>query len=164
MVSAEPMIALRAAFTADAARPTRRSAGYRNWYVVPGRIGATLADLAASAEATEVLHAAAATLNALADPERSARATVDATLARLDAAVAAADGDAVPAAQRLSAHLHLAAARRPNDRLHVRPADLRTRVRVAVDGLRDHIDRHSLRCGTPCASVSPWCWRACWGA
>ncbi|MEH3142305.1 MAG: FUSC family protein [Mycobacterium kyogaense] len=143
VASAEPMIALRAAFTADAARPTRRTAGYRNWYVVPGRIGASLADVAAGAETTDVLHAAAATLNALADPDRSARDSVDTALAKLDAAVAASKGDAAPAAQRLSAHLHLAAARRPNDRLHVRPADLWTRVRMAVNGLRDHIDRHS---------------------
>lgn len=141
--STEPMIALRAAFTADTAHPTRRSAGYRNWYVVPGRIGASLADLGASGGAADVLHATAATLTALADPDRSARAAVDAALHRLDAAVAAAGDDAQAAAQRLSTYLHLAATRRPNDRLHATPADLRTRVQWASADLRDRIDRHS---------------------
>ncbi|MHA0287452.1 FUSC family protein [Mycobacterium sp. C3-094] len=142
VASTEPMVALRAAFIADTAQPKRRSAGYRNWYLVPGRIGSSMADVAASAGATDVLHAAAATLTALADPDRAARGNVDAALRRLDAAVAAM-GDGAPAAQRLSAHLHLAAARRPNDGLHVRPADLRARVRVALERLRTGVDRHS---------------------
>lgn len=143
VASAEPMIALRAAFTADTAHPRRRSAGYRNWYVVPGRIGASLADVAAGAGATEVLHAAAATLTALADPDRSAGAAVDAALQRLDAAVAALGDGAQPAAQRLSAHLHFAAGRRPYERLHATPADLWARARTAVERVRDGIDRHS---------------------
>ncbi|MBX7455113.1 FUSC family protein [Mycolicibacterium sp. 3033] len=143
VASAEPMIALRAAFIADTAPPKRRSAGYRNWYLVPGRIGSSLADVAASAGTTDVLHAAAATLTALADSDRTARGAVDAALRRLDAAAAGTDGGARPAAHRLSAHLHLAALRRPNDGLHVRPADLRARVRVTVARLRDDVDRHS---------------------
>ncbi|TRW82433.1 FUSC family protein [Mycolicibacterium sp. 018/SC-01/001] len=143
VASAEPMMALRAAFAADTAQPRRRSAGYRNWYVVPARIGATLSDLSAGAQTTEILHAAAATLTALADADRSARPALDAALQDLDAAVATAGDTDRAAAQRLSAYLHLAAARRPHDGLRVRPADLRTRVRARLEGLRERVDRHS---------------------
>ncbi|MEW5809910.1 MAG: FUSC family protein [Actinomycetota bacterium] len=143
VASAESMIALRAAFLSDTAHPRRRSAGYRNWYVMPERIGASLTDLATSADATDVLRAAADTLGALADTDRSARATVDEALNRLDIAIAAAGDEIGPAAQRLSSYLHQAAARRPGEGLRVGRAEVRSQVRAAVEGLRDRIDRHS---------------------
>ncbi|MCV7069755.1 hypothetical protein H7H73_03820, partial [Mycobacterium rufum] len=81
---------------------------------------------------------------------RAAREAADAALRRLDDAVAVLPAADIAAGQRLSAHLHEAAAMRLGDfvpsspdALRVRRPDLRTSGRAAVSHLRAEIDRHS---------------------
>ncbi|WP_264061230.1 FUSC family protein [Mycolicibacterium psychrotolerans] len=147
---ADSMIALRAVFTPATGPATRHPADYRRWYLLPERIGTALTDVAETADAAEVLTAAADTLTAVADPRRAAREAADEALRRLDDAVAQLPAADAAAGQRLSAHLHEAAAMRLGDfvpsspdALRVRRPDLRTSGRAAVSQLRAEIDRHS---------------------
>lgn len=150
LAHADSMIALRAVFTTATGPTTRHPADYRRWYLLPERIGTALTDVADAADSAGILTAAADTLTAVADHRRAAREAADAALRRLDDAVAVLPAADIAAGQRLSAHLHEAAAMRLGDfvpsspdALRVRRPDLRTSGRAAVSHLRAEIDRHS---------------------
>ena len=153
-VDTEPLIRLRAAFTLiDGRQVRRRPSEYRDWYGLPERIATTLSGLAGRPGLTSVLAAAADTMAAVAETGRSARADADATIRRLDVAVAEAaestDSDSA-LVHRLAIQLHEAVAIRLGDFVpsspdvlrHRRP-ELRTTVRSAAHLILSHLNRHS---------------------
>lgn len=161
-VHAEPLIALREAFTLTDAQAGRRPAEYRSWYGLPERIAATLAGVAdrpgRSPEVDAVLNAAAGTLRAAAGASRAAQADAVAVLSRLDGAVGAVAGAESALVQRFSAQLHEAVAIRLGDFLpstpdvvRLRRPELRVSLRSAIDVMRGHLDwqspvlRHAVR-------------------
>ena len=148
-VDPEPLISLRAAFTAADVQAKRHTADYRSWYGLPERIAATLAELdgvAADARPREVLDAVADTLAAVAETRRSARADAEAAISRLDAAV---DSES-PVVHRLTRLVHEAVAIRLGEFLpsspeavRLRRPEVRTSVRSALALMRGHLNRHS---------------------
>ncbi|MGB1225745.1 MAG: FUSC family protein, partial [Mycobacterium sp.] len=139
-VDTEPLIRLRAAFTLiDGRQVRRRPSEYRDWYGLPERIATTLSGLAGRPGLTSVLAAAADTMAAVAETGRSARADADATIRRLDVAVAESTESDSALVHRLAIQLHEAVAIRLGDFVpsspdvlrHRRP-ELRTTVRSAA--------------------------------
>ncbi len=156
-VDTEPLIRLRAAFTLiDGRQVRRRPSEYRDWYGLPERIAATLSGLAGRPGLTSVLAAAADTMAAVAETGRSARADADATIRRLDVAVAestesteSTESDSA-LVHRLAIQLHEAVAIRLGDFvpsspdvLRRRRPELRTTVRSAAHLILSHLNRHS---------------------
>ena len=108
-----PLTWLREAFTDT--QSTHRPKAYRGGYQLPERITATLSELAggqADDAVSQMLTAAAAFLDAIADHRHTARRDAEHALIRVDAAVALVSGPEATAAQRFSQQLHEAAVSR----------------------------------------------------
>lgn len=149
-VAAEPLIALRAAFTPADGQTRRRPAEYRDWYGLPERIAVSLSEMAGKPVLAGVLAAAADTLAAVAETRRSTHRDADAAIRRLDSASGALDGSESVVVQRLSTQLHEAVAIRLGDFapsspdvIRLRRPELRTSVRSAVDLMRRQLTWHS---------------------
>ena len=165
-VDTEPLIELRAAFTPIDGQGTR-PARYRDWYRRPERIATALNSMAGRPSLANVLAAAADTLAAIAQTGRSARSDADATIRRLDTAVADVAGPDAVLARRLSIQLHEAVAIRLGDfvpsspdALRVRRPELRTSARSVLNLMRSHLNlrspvfRHAVRLGVAVAAGS----------
>ena len=162
-----PLIWLREAFTLTGSQAKRRPPAYRGWYGLPERITVTLSALRGSAKkagtpgdaaVSDMLIAAAESLDAIADHRRTARPDAERALERVDAAVAAVSGPNTAVAQRLSEQLREAAALRfeqwmpgPERVGQLRRPDLTSSLRSATEVVRGHLTwtstilRHAVR-------------------
>ena len=148
-VDPEPLISLRAAFTAADGQAKRHTPDYRSWYGLPERIAATLAEVdgaPADRRPREVLEAAADALAAVADTRRNARADAELAISRLDAA----PNYESHAVQRLTRLLQEAVVIRLGEFLPSSPKavrlgrpEVRTSLRSALALMRGHLTRRS---------------------
>jgi uncharacterized membrane protein YccC len=112
-VDESPMTWLREAFTDT--QSTHRPKAYRGGYQLPERITSTLSELRggrADDAVSQMLTAAAAFLDAIADHSHTARRDAEHALIRVDAAVALVGEAEAATAQRFSQRLHEAAVTR----------------------------------------------------
>ncbi len=109
-VDSSQLLECKEAFSATETPSGRRSPAYRDWHALPDQIAKTLMALRGKAEGSEavgdLLTAAADMLAAIAAQTRTARRDAEYALKGVDAAVAAAETQDAPVAQRLSRQLH----------------------------------------------------------
>jgi uncharacterized membrane protein YccC len=150
-VDVAPMTSLRDAFVDSQA--SRRPEAYHGGYRLPERIMATLHAVRGTGDGEQetvrqMLSAAAALLEAVADHSLTARRDVKSALSELDNAVVAITGSKSAAAQRFSQQLHEAAESRFPD---IRRPDIISPFRAAAAVVRGHLTwtspilRHAVR-------------------
>jgi uncharacterized membrane protein YccC len=158
-VDSSQLLECKEAFSATETPSGRRSPAYRDWHALPDQIAKTLMALRGKAEGSEpvgdLLTAAADMLAAIAAQTRTARRDAEYALKGVDAAVAAAETQDAPVAQRLSRQLHRADALRFGRR-HL--SDWTEAFKTAFGVARGHltltspISRHAVRLAGAAAS------------
>jgi uncharacterized membrane protein YccC len=138
-VDESPLTWLREAFTDTQA--TQRPKAYHGGYQLPERITATLSELRGGQAGTEdavsqMLTAAAAFLDAIADHSHAARRDAEHALIRVDAAVALVPEAEAATAQRFSQQLHEAAVSRFGE---VRGVDFIGTLQWAAETVSGHL-------------------------
>ncbi|HET6731469.1 FUSC family protein [Mycobacterium sp.] len=148
-VDVAPLVSLREAFVDSQA--SRRPKAYHGGYRLPERITATLSALRGGPggeSGSQLLTAAAAFLDAVADHSHTARRDAEQALDRVDTTVAAISGPEAAVAQRFSQQLHEAATVRFGELRH---PDLVGSLRAAAIQVRGHLTwtspvlRHAVR-------------------
>lgn len=148
-VDVAPLISLREAFVDSQA--SRRPMAYHGGYRLPERITATLSALRGGPggeSGSQLLTAAAASLDAVADHSHTARRDAEHALDHVDTVVAAISGPEATVAQRFSQQLHEAAIVRFGE---LGRPDLVGSLRAAATEARGHLSwtspvlRHAVR-------------------